>query len=966
MMKSKRLRTTLVLILLMVGIGAPLSAQSKSGSISGVVTDPSGGLMINVEVVILGPNGLSRTSMTDSQGRFLLSDLPPGEYRLRINAPGFSLYDAKGLKLIAGETLTQDAKLTLALVVSEVSVLDSKPMDLEPTSNANATILRGSDLNSLSDDPDELASDLQALAGPAAGPNGGEIFVDGFSGGKLPSKASIREIRVNQNPFSAEYDRLGYGRIEVFTKPGSDKLSGQAMFNFGDSLFNSRNPFSLDKPDYQRRNIEGSISGPLGKNSSFSLEAERRDMGEVSVINALVLDSSFKMVPLQQSVMSPNTNTEFELRIDHQLGARHTLVGRFDWEDTSRENSGLDTYSLPSRSSNSSGRESQVQITETAVLSPTTVHEVRIQYSRNNDTSEFLSTNTAISVPEAFTTGGSAGGPSSDQEDRWELNDALSLASSKHMVKLGGRLRRTSQVDRSMQGYNGLFLFTSMDAYRITEEGLRNGLTAEQIRAQGGGASQFSITAGDPSASVSQIDAGLFFQEDWRIARQFTFSAGVRYETQSNIGDRHEFAPRVGFAWAPKLRTQDQPLAVIRGGFGIFYDRVSESLTMDARRLDGSHQQEYVVTNPDFYPNMPSLPIPEATIVRQAIRKLSPDIRAPYTMQTVFSVERQLPKNISFSMTFTNSRGVHMLRSRNINAPLPGSYDPLVPSSGIRLYGDTDIYLYESSGRYRQNQLIINMSSRFTRFSLSGYYVWSRARSDTDGAGSFPAEQYDTRSEYGRAGFDIRHRVTIQGTITLPRGLSLSPFIVVNSGRPFNFTSGDDYNGDSLFNDRPAWATDLDRPSVIRTSYGAFDTAPMPGQTIIPRNLGIGPTYFNVNLRVSKSFNFGGESSSATVSEHDHGPMIGGTAGAGGGDHGPGGGGYHGEMHGGDSGGSAGYSLSFSIFARNLFNTVNLAPPVGNISSPLFGTSTAIAGSSGRGGSSSANRTVELQVRFSF
>ena len=118
-------------------------------------------------------------------------------------------------------------------------------MDVDPENNAGAIILKDKDLEALSDDPDELMSELQALAGPSAGPNGGQIYIDGFTGGQLPPKASIREIRINQNPFSAEYDKLGYGRIEIFTKPGTDKFHGQLFLIGNTAGFNSRNPFEV-------------------------------------------------------------------------------------------------------------------------------------------------------------------------------------------------------------------------------------------------------------------------------------------------------------------------------------------------------------------------------------------------------------------------------------------------------------------------------------------------------------------------------------------------------------------------------------------------------------------------------------------------------------------------------------------------------------------------------------------------
>ena len=952
-----RLGRLAVLAVLFACTAVALHGQVDTGTVTGVITDQSGAVIPGMQITLSRRDGLSLTSTSDGQGLYSFPELPTGEYRAQVTANGFAAYEARGLKVAAGAGLTHNVELAVAATTQVVTVADTMQLDVELSNNAGALVLSGSDLNALSDDPDDLAEDLQALAGPAAGPNGGEIFVDGFSGGKLPPKSAIREVRVNQNPFSAEYDRLGFGRIEILTKPGADQLRGEALFNFGDSLFNSRNPFLPNKPPYQRRRIEGSLGGPLTRSSSFLFQAERRYIGETSVINALVMDPTFAVIPFHGAVLSPTVNTEVSLRLDQQLNSNNTLAGRYEWEQTTRNNAGLDVFSLPSRALNGENRDQVLQITETAVFSSRAIHELRFQYRRSNGITHPLSAEPAVQVMDAFSAGGSSAGFSGSKQNRWELTDMLSLSRSGHTIKLGGRARGIAQSDRSGQNYNGVFTFTSLDAYRITGLGLRDGLTPQQIRALGGGASQFSVIAGDPLTDVRRTDAAVFAMDDWRVLPHVMLSAGLRYEVQNNIANRSSFAPRLGLAWAPAARGQQQAHTVIRAGFGMFYDRVGTDLTLDAKRLDGVHQQQYLVPDPDFYPNVPSATSLSGNLRQAAIRTIDRNVRAPYTAQAALTIERQLPKNATLSLTYTNLRGVHTLLSRDINAPFPGTYNPLVSESGTRPFGGGDIFRYESTGVFRQNQFIVNVNARVNgRLGLFGYYSWNKANSDTDGAGSFPANQYDLGKEYGRAGFDVRHRAFIGGSIAAPYGISLSPFLVASSGGPFNITLGRDLNGDSLFNDRPAWATDPDLPSVVRTSYGAFDSNPMPGQTVIPRNLGTGPGRFMVNLRLSKSFGFGERASPAVqdVGQASPGPPMAGAHGGHGG-------------HGSPGGPAAGnrYSFTFSISARNLLNRVNLAAPVGNLSSPLFGESVALGGY-GHPGSVSANRTVELQVRFSF
>lgn len=964
-------------LLVLLCAGAALFAQTVTGKLTGVVSDASGAVVPDASITISGPKGINRSAKTDLQGRYTFEGLPPGSYRLRVNIKGFAPVDLKDLAIAAGQSLAQDIGIVVTLGKQEVTVAETGRVEVDPASSVGVLVLKGADLETLSDDPDELQDDLMALAGPAAGPNGGQIFIDGFTGGRMPPKASIREVRINQSPFAAEYDKLGFGRIEIFTKPGTDQFHGQAFFNFGDSALNSRNPFSPTKPPYQRKMLEGNVSGPLNGKTSFFVDAEQRSIEDTSVINALVLDPSFLMTPFQQAVLNPSVHTTFSPRIDRQLSTNHTLVARYTWEQTERNNDGLDTFSLPSQAVDRNSTEHTAQITETAVLGPTTINEIRAQYERQRSGAMALSSDPATQVMEAFTSGGASAGVSHMTESRLELNDVLSMTRNRHTIKLGGRLRGVKQSNESTQNYNGTFTFTSLNAYRITEMGLRDGLTGQQIRTLGGGASQFMLTAGNPLASVSQVDAGLFVQDDWRLHPRFTLSGGLRYELQNNIGDWRDLAPRIGFAWG--LGSGSAPATVVRGGFGLFYDRFGEDLVMQARRLDGLRQQQYVVPNPDFYPTIPSASLLEGNLRQQAIRKIDANLRAPYIAQSAFSLERQLPKNITLSLTYTNSRGFHVLRSRNINAPLPGTYDARVPGSGVRPYSGGDIYLYESSGVFRQQQVIANVNARInTRFSLFGFLMWSRAKSNADGAGSFPFDQYDLTGEYGRAGFDVHRRAFVGGSITAPFGLRLNPFIMASSGRPFNITLGRDLNGDSQFNDRPAFATDLTRASVARTAFGDFDTNPLPGQTFIPRNYGDGPGMFNFNLRLSRTFGFGGEKKAAEGAGPGglSGVLMSAGGGPGGG-HGPGGHGGPGGGRGGPGGGGPGgmfressgnrYSITLSVSARNLFNTVNLAPPIGNLNSPLFGTSNALGGGMGpRGTDATANRMLELQIRFSF
>ena len=992
--------------------------QQSTATLRGTVSDEFGGLIVGATVTVADASGVQKQATTDEEGRYSFSALAPGRYTMNVSAPGFASHDNAGVEVLAGRTDPLNVTLSIAVEQVEVTVSAEEAIGTEPDSNMGAVTLRGAELDALPDDPEDLTEALQALAGPSAGQEGGEIFIDGFSGGRLPPKESIREIRINRNPFSAEYDRLGYGRIEVFTKPGTDRFRGQGFINFNDESLNSRNPFAPNRAPYQSRRYGGNVSGPISsKRASFFFDFQRSETDGNDVISAIILDPALNIVGFNETLVRPARSTTFSPRLDYQINDSNTLVVRYTYQKSERESQGLSSgFALPSVAYNTESTQQTFQLTETAIINKKIINETRFQYIRERASRTGLTNLPTIRVLEAFTGGGSNIGLSFDNEDRFELSNFTSWAVGSHSLKAGGRVRAVRVLDISPQNFNGTYTFaggtapllnannqivldaagqpvvtsiTSIERYRRTLFFQQQGFTPAQIRALGGGPTQFSIAGGDPEASVTQVDFGGFIQDDWKLRPNFTLSLGLRYETQNNVRSWADFAPRVAFAWAPGAggAGNARQQTVIRGGFGFFYTRVANNLTLQANRFNGTNQQQFVITTNSLggidilnqatfttagVSNVPTTAQLTAFQTPQTTRQLAEDLRTPYTMQTTISLERQLPYNIGLSINFINTRTLHVLRSRNINAPLPGSIT-LANPRGVRPFGDTgNIFQYESTGRFNQNQLIVSLNTRLSQnYTIRANYTYNRARSDTDGINTFPSNQYDLSTEYGRSLQDIRHRLSIIGNISgLPWGIRLNPYVMAFSGQPFNITIGRDINGDTLFTERPAFATDLTKPGVVVTRFGAFDPNPEPGQQIIPRNFGTGPSFFTTNLRISKTWGFGGE---RALQGAGAGGQTGGGRGArggggGGGRGGRGGGGGGGMGGGGEEGGTAErYNLTFSVNVQNIFNNVNLSPPVGNLSSPLFGQSVSTAGRFGFGGQQAAgNRTIEAQLRFSF
>jgi hypothetical protein len=909
------------------------------------------------------------------------------------------------------------------------------------------------------------------------GPNGGQIFVDGFSG-TLPPKEAIREIRINQNPFSPENDQPG-GRIDILTRPGTDQFRGSVGLNFTDESLNTRNPFSVNsskRAPYQVRSLNGSISGPIvKKKASFFLNVNHNQQDDNADILATVLDPNFTPTQFGASVPVPRRFTNIGPRLDYAINPNHTLVARYNYfHSTSLQ--GLGGFSLLSRSFNTSSTNQNIQLTETAVINATTVNEARFQYSHNRNETLGNGTIPGLSVSSSFNGGGANVGQATRESNSWEFNNFTQIQRGTHMFKFGGRIRGASNDDTSPTNFAGNWVFTggfgpqfdgannpiagtnvvlsSLERYRRTVLLQQQGITAAQqaycgagtslndcVRLLGGGAAQFSINQGNPNSGVSQTDIGVYFQDDWRIRPNFTLSYGIRYENQTNANSKFNFAPRLFFAWSPGAANATRPpKMVIRAGTGIFYERFQESYTQNADRLNGVNQQSFVVPEPFVGQAPPSLlqlgasratydvlnsfrcvtggptncaattpSVAGFSALQQAIYGIATNIQAPAMYLMGVQVERQLPKNVTATVGLSSVRRLHSIRLRDINAPLPGTINQITNPTGTRpnspeicaQYASPanpcplgDVNQYESSGKARQTQMFIVVNSRLNpNISFSANYVLSKINNDTDGG--FPVNSYNSSGEWGRASNDIRHRFTLFGTFNYPKlwKLNFSPFIIINTGGPFNITTGTDTNLDRQANERPTFAQLNAFCSTRPTRCTNFDYS-STSSDIIPRNYGNAPGSVSVNFNMSRTFSFGGEANRRAATSQAQrggdktasadgkpgntgsggggrgGPTIGGNMGGGGRTAGPGGGGGPQMMMMGGPGGAAKYNLTLSLNVQNVLNHVNFAAPQGNMTSPSFGQSTSVAGGfggfGGGGGGAGPNRKIYLNARFSF
>jgi hypothetical protein len=939
-------------------------AQSTQGTLRGTVTDPSGAAVAQAAVVMMSVSGQFTTAKTNSTGAYEIKGLAPGSYTLTINADGFAVFEQDSVQISVSQIQTVNATLALASQTQTVQITgQAVGVAVNPEENASAVVIQGKDLEALSDDPDELQNELEALAGPSAGPNGGQMYIDGFQAGQLPPKSSIREIRINQDPFSAEYAEMGYGRIEIFTKPGTDKLHGDFFVIGNDSAFNTLDPFitaSDVPPPYHTVQFSGDVSGPLSKKASYFFQVEQRNINQASVVDATTsvgAGPDFTPIVTQDTVLNPQTRTTISPRLDLQLTKNNTITLRYQFTHSGATNSDIGQFALPSLGVNTSSTENTVQISDTQIFGPRVLTDTQFQYVDDKTGQTAQSTSPEILVPGDFTGGGNSIGKQEDDESHYEFQSYTQITLAKNAIRFGARLDDYQDKNSSNENFNGTFQFPSINAYQTYITDSRLGMSDAAIVAAGGGASQYSVITGMPTSRVGEFAMGLYAEDDWRVKPTLTLSYGLRYETQTNISDHDDWAPRLSLSWAIG-HSKAGPKTVVRAGYGIFYNRFNYTNTLEAERLNGTTQQQYVVTDPAFFPTDAPPPSSLAgSLTSPTIYQVAPNLRAPYQNELGASVEQQITKSATLSFTYLNSLGLHQFLTNNVNAPLPGTYNPADPSSESAIrplsatYGDDNVYQYQSEGIFHQIQFIVNLNYKLGgKVSVFGYYTLNYADADTNGINSNPSNPYNLMADYGRAAFDVRDRVFFGGTINLAKGVRLNPLIAGASGTPFNITVGQDLTGDSFFNDRPGIATgaNISRPSVIDApQFGYLDTDPIPGEALIPINDGTGPSEFTFNLRISKTFSFGRQPESTSNNRQQGGAGGGGGGrggGAGGGGFGGGGGGRGGGGGGrGGGGGQTGgaptskhYNLTLSANIRNLFNIANLGVPSGQVGSPVF------------------------------
>ncbi len=681
-------------------IGSPAApapgTTSTTGSLRGRAVDPTNAVIPGANITLTSTDGKIYTTQSTGDGTYLIPGIAPGTYTVVTQINGFSPYTKANIKISAGVMARQNLHLDLEVnTIVNVRTNESTALSVNPDNNSSSVVLSGQALDALSDDPDELSDELSALAGPAAGPNGGQIYIDGFTGGTLPPKSSIREIRINQNPFSAEYDRVGYGRIEVFTKPGTDKLHGSVQVQGNDDAFNTAALVGgVPQPPYHTLFFQGSLSGPLTKTASYNVGGNYRKIEDDNIVNTTIAPApGFVPTLFTQSVFFPQTRIDLSPRLDLQIVPTNTLTARYQFDHNSTTNGGTGASTLATAGNDSTSHNNEIQISDSQIIGSKFVTETRFEYSNTYNDTNALNPQFTNRVQGAFTDFGNGTGISTDTSTHYEVQSYSSIALKNHFIRFGGRLRHDGDSNSSTGGFFGAFTYgqnqvpvtTNSTAFLTATgnpadcplnpsggsyfvSGICNYAVVQQQGAANAAAAGFGpiqynvtagpfepppgggtsvITAGTPYINASVTDLGLYVEDDWKLSPNFTFSAGLRYEVQNHITDHHDFAPRLSIAWG-LCGKNSSPAFVIRGGFGIFYDRFGLGQIENVARLNGQNEVAYTVLTPGAACIANPNPTSCGVTTPRAINYIqAPNLRAPDTIQYSGSIEHNLFKTLT-------------------------------------------------------------------------------------------------------------------------------------------------------------------------------------------------------------------------------------------------------------------------------------------------------------------------------
>ena len=767
------------------------AAQTPASvAVAGIVQDQTGAVLANATVDLVNVSGaVVQTTSADAAGLFRFDGVAPGQYELRARYEGFKSAAAK-LRVATRAPSSQKLVLGLADLTQEITVSNAAAdVGASSGNNVDAITIDQSMLESLPVfDNDFVATMSQFLDAGSIGNGGVTIVVNGMEVSAVNVSASaMQQIRINQDPYSAEYSRPGRGRVEILTKPGTQEYKGQGTLFFRDAHVNARNAFATSKPPEQRRIYEGFFGGPLGTSGkmSFMLSANEEIQDQQAFVHAFGPAGI-----INDTLPHKNGDARVTGSITRQISDKNTISIRPNYQYESDENRGVGGTTLTTAASTFTHHEQQVTYTQQTILRPTLLNQFQMLVGHEREPTVSALPARGIVVNGAFT----GGGGQTDivrTETHINLNESLAWTKGHHLIQAGFQLPDWSErgfFDRS--NFGGTFFFSGLDAYAA------------------GRPFAFTQQQGNGDLSLLEKQIGTYLKDDWQAHPGLSLSFGLRYDWQNYFHDNNNFAPRFSVAYAPGNRKTN----VLRAGLGVFNDRSGPVVIADVLHSLPGGLIRYVVTNPGYPDPFASA---AAAAAPPSIVRLAPDIQIPQTLQYSVGLDHQLQKALTLSLTYTGARGDHLFRSRDVNAPPP----PLYLTRPDPAYGA--VRQVESTGRQETDSLQVTMRGKVSRwFNGQMQYTLSRGYNDTNGINAFPANDYDQSGEWARADFDRRHRLNLLGRTTLFTFFDLGIGLSANSGGPYNETLGPDLFNNGRGRARPAG---VPRNILETTGFASLD-----------------------------------------------------------------------------------------------------------------------------------------------
>ncbi len=785
-------RVVLLALVFVLAAAPDVSAQQRvvGQVVTGVAVDATGAVLPGAHVELVGPAQVAaRTTTCDAAGVFRFEGLRPGRYELRVSFEGFEPTTAQ-VTVGTRPPPTVRVVLPVAGLRQEVTVsTQAVEVSTSVAMNSDAVSLDQDVLDSLPVfDQDVVAAVSRFLDTASLGNGGVTLVVNGMEVSALRVSASaVQQIKINQDPYSAEFARPGRGRIEILTKPGSSEFHGEANLLWRDAALDARNAFATTKPADRKHVVEGVFGGPLGRGHKASFMLSGHDQAEDQQAFVFAVGPSG---PIEQVAPQPTRQSLAAGSITYQKSEQTTLSVRPNYEYESIENRGVGGTTLASAGVNFEHREEQVTVNQQTVVRPSLLAQVQILVGHEREPVVSVSPDRAIVVAGAFV-GGGAQGDLLRTETHMQMVASLAWTRGRHLIQTGFQvpdLSRRGFDDRTSVG--GRFYFADLPSY-----------AAGQPYA-------FIYQEGNGDLAFLEKLVGAYVKDDWRVKPGMSLSLGLRYDWQNYFHDTNNVAPRLSFAYAPGTSKTD----VFRLGAGVFNDRSGPVAIADLLHAQRGGLVRYVISNPSY-------PDPfqggEALSTAPSLVRLASNVQIPQTLQYSAGVDHQLTKTTTLSLTYIGARGFHLFRSRDVNAPPP----PLYLARPDPAYGV--IREIESDGHQQSDSLSVTIRGRMAKwFNGQAQYALSRARNDTNGIAWYPANDYDLSGEYARADFDRRHRFNLLGRVAVPPVAEIGVGLTMNSAGPYTELLGQDIYNNGRGGARPPG---VGRNSLTGAGYASLD-----------------------------------------------------------------------------------------------------------------------------------------------